>query len=177
MDFPQAFDAEGVATLFGDHRQWTGRDRSQIHRWFTSPDSARFCYPERDWPQHSRAHVAVLRAASAVEGRISRAADLVETLLARSAEFAELWEEHEVTARFAERKTLVHPAVGEMDLDCEALLTQDQNQTLIVLTAAPRSEAADKLQLLAVLGSQRFPGVDGEQQPDRQRLPGISPRG
>lgn len=143
-------------TLFGDHTRYAGRDRSQIYRWFTGVEGARDCYPERDHPKHGRAHVAVLRAALAAGGKSSRAADLVGALLAASPEFTELWEQHEVTTRFAEHKTLVHPAVGEMELDCEALFTEDQSQTLIVLTAPPRSEAAEKLALLAVVGLEAF---------------------
>jgi len=51
---------------------------------------------------------------------------------------------------------LVHPSVGPIELDCQALFSEDQSQALLVLTAAPRSEAAEKLALLAVLGQQTF---------------------
>ena len=37
------------------------------------------------------------------------------------------------------------------------LLTEDHSQSLLVFTAPPRSEGADKLQLLAVLGHEHFP--------------------
>jgi hypothetical protein len=36
------------------------------------------------------------------------------------------------------------------------LFTEDQSQALLVLTAPPRTEGFDKLQLLAVLGRERF---------------------
>lgn len=36
------------------------------------------------------------------------------------------------------------------------LLTEDQAQALLILTAAPRTEAADKLALLRVLGQEQF---------------------
>ena len=41
-------------------------------------------------------------------------------------------------------------------MDCQALFTEDQSQALLVLTAPPRTEAYDKLQLLAVLGHEHF---------------------
>ncbi|MGH3161897.1 MAG: hypothetical protein ACRDOC_08445 [Streptosporangiaceae bacterium] len=53
-------------------------------------------------------------------------------------------------------KTLVHPELGPIELDCQVLFTEDQSQALLVLTAPPRTEGYEKLQLLAVLGQQRF---------------------
>ena len=51
---------------------------------------------------------------------------------------------------------LLHPELGAIELDCQALFTEDQSQCLLVLTAAPRTEAAEKLALLSVLGTQTF---------------------
>lgn len=63
--------------------------------------------------------------------------------------------------RFEDHKTLVHPELGPIDVDCQALFTEDQSQTLLVLTAPPRIEAWEKLRLLAVLGQERFAGAPG----------------
>jgi hypothetical protein len=90
-------------------------------------------------------------------GPQSRAGELVRALQKASAEFAELWERHEVARRFEDHKTLIHPQLGPIELDCQALFTEDQSQALLVLTASPRSEGYEKLQLLAVLGHERFP--------------------
>ena len=141
--------------LFGDRSSSAGLDRYDVYRWFTQP-SARLVYPEADRPGQSRSAAANLRAAFGAMGPQSRAGQLVRTLQAHSAEFAELWERHEVSRRFEDHKTLVHPEVGEIELDCQALFTEDQTQTLVVLTAAPRSPARDKLDLLAVVGAQTF---------------------
>jgi hypothetical protein len=51
---------------------------------------------------------------------------------------------------------LVHPQLGEIEVDCQALFTEDQSQALLVLTAPPRTEAFDKLRLLGVLGTEKF---------------------
>ena len=48
------------------------------------------------------------------------------------------------------------PQPSPIELDCQALFTEDQSQALLVLTAPPRTEGYEKLQLLAVLGQQRF---------------------
>jgi hypothetical protein len=141
--------------LFGDKSGYTGVARSEIYRWFTDP-AERLRYPEHDRDRQSRAAVANLRAAYGSMGPNSRAGELVQALQKASAEFAELWERHEVARRFADHKTLIHPDLGAIELDCQALFTEDQSQALLVLTAPPDTEGYEKLQLLAVLGHQTF---------------------
>ena len=142
--------------LFGDKSGYTGLARSEIYRWFTD-HSERLRYPQDDRDRQSRAQVANLRAAYGSMGPQSRAGELVRTLQKASAEFAELWERHEVAKRFQDHKTLIHPQLGAIELDCQVLFTEDQSQALLVLTAPPRSEGYEKLQLLGVLGHERFP--------------------
>jgi hypothetical protein len=101
--------------------------------------------------------VANLRSAyGSATGPQPRARELVRTLSRESPEFAELWERHEVARRFEDHKVLVHPELGEIEVDCQVLFTEDQSQALLVLTAPPRTEGYEKLQLLAVLGQQQF---------------------
>jgi len=144
-----------AAALFGDRTGYTGLARSDIYRWFTDPAERRI-YPEDDRARQSRALVAGLRAAYGSTGPKSRAGEIVRALTKASAEFAGLWDRHEVAKRFEDHKTLIHPELGPIELDCQALFTEDQSQALLVLTAPPRSEGYEKLQLLAVLGQQRF---------------------
>jgi MmyB-like transcription regulator ligand binding domain len=113
-------------------------------------------YPEDDRDRQSRASVANLRAAYGSMGPKSRAGELVRALQKASAEFAGLWERHEVARRFADHKTLIHPELGPIELDCQVLFTEDQSQALLVLTAPTGTEGYEKLQLLAVLGHQHF---------------------
>ncbi|HWC80425.1 MAG TPA: helix-turn-helix domain-containing protein [Pseudonocardiaceae bacterium] len=149
----------GMATaLYGDRSHLTGWARSDIYRWFTDP-AERLVYPENDRDRQSRALVANLRAAHGSMGPRSRAGELVRALTKASAEFAQLWDRHEVAKRFEDHKILVHPQLGDIEVDCQVLFTEDQSQMLLVLTAAPRTEAAEKLELLAVLGNERFDTV------------------
>jgi MmyB-like transcription regulator ligand binding domain len=141
--------------LFGDKSGYTGLARSEIYRWFTDP-AERQRYPEDDRGRQSRALVASLRAAHGSMGPRSRAGEIVRALQKASPEFAGLWERHEVAKRFEDHKTLIHPELGPIELDCQALFTEDQSQALLVLTAPPRTEGHEKLQLLAVLGQERF---------------------
>ncbi|WBB64821.1 helix-turn-helix transcriptional regulator [Micromonospora sp. WMMD812] len=144
-----------AAALLGDRSGYTGLARSEIYRWFTDP-AERLRYPAEDRDRQSRTQVANLRAAYGSMGAQSRAGELVRALRKASPEFADLWERHEVGKRFGDHKTLVHPELGAIELDCQALFTEDQSQALLVLTAAPRTESYEKLQLLRVLGHERF---------------------
>jgi transcriptional regulator with XRE-family HTH domain len=144
-----------AAALLGDKSGYTGLARSEIYRWFTDP-AERLRYPQDDRDRQSRAQVANLRAAYGSMGPRSRAGELVRALQKASSEFASLWERHEVAQRFADHKVLIHPELGEIEVDCQVLFTEDQSQALLVLTAAPRTESYDKLQLLAVLGHEHF---------------------
>jgi transcriptional regulator with XRE-family HTH domain len=147
-----------AAALFGDESGYTGLARSGIYRWFTDPRE-RLRYPEHDRDRQSRAQVANLRAACGSMGPRSRAGELVHALQKASMEFAELWERHEVARRFEDHKTLIHPELGPIELDCQVLFTEDQSQALLVLTAPPHTEGYEKLQLLAVLGHEHFAGA------------------
>jgi transcriptional regulator with XRE-family HTH domain len=144
--------------LFGDASGYTGLARSAIYRWFTDP-AARLRYPEDDRDRQSRAEVANLRAAYGSMGRNSPAGELVRALQKASPEFAALWQRHEVARRFEDHKTLIHPELGAIEVDCQVLFTEDQSQALLVLTAPPRTEGFEKLQLLAVLGQEHFAGA------------------
>jgi len=141
--------------LLGDRSGYSGLARSEVYRWFTDP-AERSRYPEDDRDRQSRAQVANLRAVYGVMGANSRAGELVRALHKESPEFATLWDRHEVAQRFADHKTLIHPELGPIEVDCQVLFTEDQSQALLVLTAAPRTEAEDKLKMLAVLGHERF---------------------
>jgi hypothetical protein len=81
---------------------------------------------------------------------------LVDRLRAASADFGGLWADHEVAVRRADRKTLIHPRVGRLVMDCETLVTPDQGQELVVLTPADL-ETRERLDLLRVLGIEEFP--------------------
>jgi hypothetical protein len=144
-----------AAALLGDRLGFTGLARSEIYRWFTDP-AERLRYPEPDHDRQSRAQVANLRFAYGSMGPRSRAGEIVRALQKTSPEFAALWERHEVARRFEDHKVLVHPELGEIELDCQVLFTEDQSMALLVLTAPPRTVGHEKLQLLAVLGQERF---------------------
>ncbi|MFD7660720.1 helix-turn-helix transcriptional regulator [Actinosynnema sp. NPDC059797] len=142
--------------LLGDHSRFRGEEASFVHRWFTDPEARRL-YPEEDHPAQSRAFTADLRAAAARrDAKDTGASALVAGLLDRSAEFAGLWAEHDVAFRRDDRKRIAHPALGLVEVNCLTLFSEDGRQRLLWFTPAPGTDSVDKLELLAVIGSQEF---------------------
>lgn len=139
--------------LLGEQTIHTGPARSFTYRWFTDP-AARALYPDADHDHQSLVQVADLRAAVALRPRDPQALDLVRALRAASREFSELWERHDVAVRRSDRKRIVHPAVGVVDIDCEVLATARQDQRLLVFTPRPGTDAVGQLELLRVIGRQ-----------------------
>lgn len=141
--------------LVGVQTAYTGPRRALVYRWFTDPDERRI-YPAEDHERHGRGYVANLRAVHGRRADDPEARELVERLLAESPEFAALWLRHEVAARVDARKRMLHPLVGELTLDCQVLTAQNEAERLVVFTAAPGSQDAERLALLSVVGTQTF---------------------
>jgi hypothetical protein len=139
--------------LHGDAMRYTGPARSRGYRWFTDPSERELRLPE-DHAHMSRTYAAGLRALLAMRGPGSRAAQLAELLLAESEEFRSLWETHEVGIHLDEVKRYHHPEVGRLELNCQALVDPHQAHRLMVYTAVPGTESYEKLQMLAVIGTQ-----------------------
>ncbi|MFF1400478.1 helix-turn-helix transcriptional regulator [Streptomyces sp. NPDC058287] len=142
----------GVA-LTGDLTAYSGPARSLGYRWFTDP-ATRQLYDPDDHPFLTRMFVSGLRGAVTLRGPDSRAAHLADLLLAQSEEFRDVWDDHEIGIRPHEVKHFVHPELGALELNCQALLDPSQSHHLLVYTAVPGSESYEKLQLLSVIGAQ-----------------------
>jgi transcriptional regulator with XRE-family HTH domain len=145
--------------LSGDLTGLPGDRRYAAFRWFTEPElSAGKPAAERE--RHARELVADLRATAGRRAGDPEVAGLVERLRAASAEFERRWAEHEVAVRRSDRKTIVNPRVGVVEVDCETLVTPDQRQQLVVHTPAGAA-ARERLELLRVLGTEEFPAGTG----------------
>ncbi|GAA2588277.1 helix-turn-helix transcriptional regulator [Winogradskya consettensis] len=140
--------------LTGVQTGQTGDRRYIVFRWFTDP-TFRITHPSEDFDLRARQLVADLRATAGRRSGDPEIAGLVSRLLAASEQFRRLWADHEVAVRRADRKTMVHPRVGPLVLDCETLMTPDQGQHLVVLTPAD-AETRERLALLRVLGVEEF---------------------
>ena len=79
---------------------------------------------------------------------------LIADLRANSERFVELWDSGAVGRHQASRKTIDHPQVGPLTLDCDVLSVAGSDLRIMVYTAEPGTQDAERLALLAVLGTQ-----------------------
>ena len=141
------------AALVGDPAGSRGRDRNVLWRYFTG-SPGRVVHTPEDEPRFEASAVADLRAAAARYPRDAGLRRLVADLRAASPRFARLWESREVGIHERDRKTVHHPELGPITVDCDVLTVPAVDLRVVAFTAAPGSADADKLRLLAVLGTQ-----------------------
>jgi transcriptional regulator with XRE-family HTH domain len=135
----------------------TGRTAGNFYlSWFLDPHGRDRAHPD-DVAAHSAAHVADLRATAARRAD-SETDKLVTELRTGSDEFDSLWQAHTVKVRRSQRKRFVHPEVGLLDLYCEVMVSALNDQRLVVHSAAPGTDTAEKLDLLRVIGTQQLQG-------------------
>ncbi|WP_406442742.1 helix-turn-helix transcriptional regulator [Streptomyces sp. NBC_01613] len=88
------------------------------------------------------------RAADRYPQDVALAAQLAE-LHAGSAEFRQLWESRPVHAPGHRTKTVDHPTVGPLRLNCDVLLVPEDDQEVVLITADPGTPSARALRELA----------------------------
>ena len=138
---------------------WTGLpgyESNVTWRWFADPASR----DSNDPAEHERigrAYAADLRAGVAQRSMGDRFAQgLVTDLLQRSAEFGDLWAQQQVVALTSAPKLIRHPLVGELDLQCDVVLSPATGHRLIIFRPRPGSNAHEQMALLGVLGNQKL---------------------
>lgn len=147
-----------AVALVGDETRFAHDDlrRSRIYRWFADPAERALHAPE-EHERLSRSYAAALHIALARRPDDARGRELAAALTDRSPEFARLYAEHDVAWRPGpEPKTFLHPQVGRLELECQVLRDESESQMLLVYTATPGTESAERLRLLGVIGAQQF---------------------
>ncbi|MEU9390967.1 helix-turn-helix transcriptional regulator [Streptomyces sp. NPDC001102] len=143
------------AALMGDPSRLRGPERNGAWRNFMGvPSRVRHTPEERR--SFEAGMVAELRSAAARYPADRQLQRLIAELRARSPRFAELWEAGVVGRLQASHKTIDHPQVGLMTLDCDLLRVEENDLHILVYSAEPGTEAAEKLELLSVLGTQNL---------------------
>jgi DNA-binding XRE family transcriptional regulator len=81
---------------------------------------------------------------------------LIAELTSHSRRFVELWESGEVGSSQdqSRHKIVDHPDVGLISLDCDTLIVSGDDLRIMVYTAEPGTEDAERLALAVVLGTQ-----------------------
>lgn len=142
------------AALIGDPEALSRRDRNLLRSHFlggglaaTHGHSVRPALGSRHFEESL---VADLRR---VEGRYPEdpaTAELIDDLVRGSELFRELWESGAVGEHQSELKTLEHPIVGDLTLDCDVLSVAGTDLRIVVYTAATGTPDSEKLDFLRV---------------------------
>ncbi|MFD4408281.1 helix-turn-helix transcriptional regulator [Streptomyces sp. NPDC058475] len=141
------------AALLGDPSGWRGNERNGVWRNFVGPDSRVRQSPEVR-REFEAALVADLRATASRYPADQRLRGLIAELRARSVRFAELWDSGAVGRHEASHKTVEHPQLGPVTLDCDVLSVSGSDLRIMIYTAEPDTEDAERIALLGVLGTQ-----------------------
>jgi hypothetical protein len=141
------------ACLQGDPSGWEGKNRNLVWRQFVG-EGSRNIHTAEAQQSHERDLVSDLRIASIKYPHDSELKALTKSLREESSRFDLLWNRFEAHASVSSQKTVVHPAVGDITLDCEVLTVAGHDVRIIVYTASPGTSDADKLELLRVIGVQ-----------------------
>ncbi|WP_326689368.1 MULTISPECIES: helix-turn-helix transcriptional regulator [unclassified Streptomyces] len=141
------------AALMGDPSGWRGNERNGVWRNLVGPGS-RVRHTPRERRAFEAALVADLRATAGRYPADQHLRRLVAQLRAHSERFAELWDAGVVGRQEGSRKTVEHPQVGPLTLDCDVLSVAGSDLRVMVYTAEPGTQDAERLALLAVLGTQ-----------------------
>ncbi|MFG2138301.1 helix-turn-helix transcriptional regulator [Streptomyces sp. NPDC048650] len=145
------------AALMGDPSARRGNERNGVWRHFLGPGTGARRTPQAQG-DHEAALVADLRAAAERYPADRWLQRLIAELRAGSGRFAELWVTAAAGRHGASRKTIDHPQVGPVTLDCDVLTVAGGDLRIMVYTAEPGTEDAERLALLTVLGTQDLIG-------------------
>lgn len=146
------------AALVGDLEALEGRERNLVWRAFCGAPPDRFRRDEEETTRFRHELVSDLHAAVGAYPEDERLAALIADLRAGSEDFERLWALRPVAPRTASRKALEHPEVGPITVDCDILTVRSSDLRLVVYSAVPGTEDAEKLALVGVVGLQRMAG-------------------
>ncbi|MFE7979121.1 helix-turn-helix domain-containing protein [Streptomyces shenzhenensis] len=123
---------------FARERFPAGPERARITRWPVSM---------RNRAVSDLAIVSDLRRATGRFPQDARLAELIRELTKGNRTFARLWASGTVAAHREDRKTIAHPTVGAVEVDCDVLTDGDSEFKIVILTAAPGSADEDRFRL------------------------------
>ncbi|MFC9843979.1 helix-turn-helix transcriptional regulator [Streptomyces sp. NPDC060223] len=133
--------------------EYHGNDRNAVWRNFLGSGNR-----VRHTPEALRTleatQVAELRATANRYPADQRLRRLITELRTNSARFAELWDSGAVGRPESSRKTIDHPQVGPLTLDCDVLSVAGCDLRIMIYTAEPGTEDAERMALVGVLGTQ-----------------------
>ncbi len=150
----QPYDA-----LMGDTTTWRGLERNAVWRNLVGPGTRAVQSPDQ-LADFQAGIVADLRRTASRFPADRALQGLVSELEAHSGRFRTLWETDELVSDQgrSKRKTIDHPAVGRITVDCDVLVVATDDVRIMVYSADPGTDDAERLALAVVLGTQDLVG-------------------
>jgi transcriptional regulator with XRE-family HTH domain len=141
--------------LMGPTRSWQGIERNSVWRHLVGPGSRAVHTPEQQ-REFEAGLVADLRLTAARYPHDQRLKQLIREITAQSPRFEKLWESSAPTPHqdFGRHKVIDHPDVGHITLECDTLVVAANDLRMMIYTAEPDTEDAERLSLAIVLGTQ-----------------------
>jgi transcriptional regulator with XRE-family HTH domain len=146
----QPYDA-----LMGQTTSWRGIERNAVWRNLAGPGNRTVQTPGEQ-ARFASLLVADLRMTAARYRADRELKRLIAELARHSPRFAELWESGEAGSPQdqSRHKIIDHPNAGLIALDCDTLIVAGDDLRIMVYTAEPGTEDAERLALAVVLGTQ-----------------------
>lgn len=144
--------------VMGETSTWRGLERNALWRNFVGPAN-RVVHTPAERAELLAGQVADLRRTAARYPADRTLRRLVRALAEHSPEFLALWDgENGLPDQLGRRKEKVvdHPHVGRITLDCDVLFVATDDVRLMVYTAEPGTDHAERLALAVVLGTQHL---------------------
>ncbi|MGR3875372.1 helix-turn-helix domain-containing protein [Streptomyces graminifolii] len=139
------------ATLFGEPAQPPADQRNLVlETFFPELVSGRLPRSEQGREALEAALVADLRTTQGTFPDDPRLRALIQECITRSPRFAQLWSRGVAGSLGHDRKTVAHPAVGDITLDCDILTVPGSDLRIVAYTAAAGTPAAEQLDFLRV---------------------------
>lgn len=141
--------------LMGPTTNWRGLERNAVWRNLVGPDG-RVVHTAAEQTEFEALLVADLRMTAARYPADPQLKQLIDSLAAHSPRFVELWGSSAPAPHqnFGRHKTIHHPDVGTIALDCDTLVVAGDDLRIMVYTAEPSTPDAERLALAIVVGTQ-----------------------
>ena len=141
--------------LMGPTASRRGIERNSVWRNLIGPGT-RTVHTAEEQAEFEALLVADLRLTAARYPADQRLKQLTRDLAAQSSRFVELWESGAAQPHqdFGRRKVIDHPHLGRITLDCDTLIVAADDLRIMVYTAEPETEDAERLALAIVVGTQ-----------------------
>lgn len=141
------------AALLGDPSALPEPDRNVAWHVFTGV-AGRVAHSPEELAEFEASLVGDLREARGRYARDPRLGALVAELRRVSPRFAELWDGHAVGYHEQSVKSVIHPQVGPVEVDCDVLASRRGGLRVVIYTPRAGTDAQGKLDLVAAIGTQ-----------------------